>query len=142
MLPERRNNSWLPSIFNDFFDNDWIMRSPAASSPAINVVEKDNCYEVEVAAPGLTKDDFKISLDDNNLIIAMEKQEEKKDEDKDGRYIHREFSYASFNQRLALPDSINKEKITAKVDNGILKIDLPKLTESEVRKSEKIINIE
>lgn len=141
MIPVRKNQSWLPSIFNDFFDNDWVMRSPVTSSPAINVVEKDKSYNVEVAAPGLTKDDFKISINDDILVISMEKKEEKKEE-KEDRYLHREFSYASFNQRLALPENINKDNITAKVDNGVLEINLPKLEESEIPKTQKIIEIE
>ena len=134
MIPVRKNQSWLPSIFNDFFDNDWVMRSPAATSPAINVVEKEKAFEVEVAAPGLTKEDFKISVDNDVLVVSMEKKEERKDEPKDGRYIHREFSYASFNQRLALPENIDQNKISASVDNGVLHINLPKLEQSEIKK--------
>ena len=138
----RKNQSWLPSIFNDFFDNDWVMRSAAATSPAINVVEKEKAFEVEVAAPGLTKQDFQLSIDEDVLVIAMEKKEEKQDEHKEGRYIHREFSYASFNQRLALPETINKDQITATVDKGVLRIHLPKLKKTELKKTERVIEIQ
>ena len=105
MTPSRRNYNqnwlpsifndlnWLPSIFNDFFDNDWMVRSNA-TAPAINVTESDKDYKVEVAAPGMTKDDFNIQLgDDNELIITMEKKNETKEEDKQNRkYLRREFS--------------------------------------------------
>ena len=77
MLPARKNQDWLPSIFNDFFGNEWLVK-PNFSTPAINVVETEKEYRVEVAAPGMTKDDFKINLDDeNNLTINVEKKEEK-----------------------------------------------------------------
>ena len=89
----KRNQNWLPSIFNDFFDNTWMERTNA-TAPAINVIENDNNYCVEVAAPGMTKDDFNIQIDDDdNLVITMEKKDEKKEGQKNGRYLRREFSY-------------------------------------------------
>ena len=132
MMPIRRNNqSWLPSIFNDFFDNDWMERANA-TAPAINVIENDKEYKVELAAPGLTKEDFDVHIDeDNNLVISMEKKNEKKDENKNGRYLRREFSYTKFQQTLILPDDVDKEKIAASVNNGVLEIELPKLVVTE-----------
>lgn len=86
----KRNQNWLPSIFNDFFDNTWMERTNA-TAPAINVIENDNNYCVEVAAPGMTKDDFNIQIDDDdNLVITMEKKDEKKEGQKNGRYLRRE----------------------------------------------------
>jgi HSP20 family protein len=77
MVPSRRiNQNWLPSMFNDFFDNDWMERSNA-TAPAINVLENENSYDLELAAPGMTKQDFQVRLDDNgDLVIDMEKKEE------------------------------------------------------------------
>ena len=91
----RKNQSWLPDIFNDFFDTEW-MEKTNATAPAINVVEHDNGYAVEVAAPGMTKEDFNVHLDEeNNLVISMEKKIENKDENKKkGHYLRREFSYS------------------------------------------------
>ena len=118
----RRNQTWLPSIFNDFFDNDW-MEKANATAPAINVTESDANYTVEVAAPGMTKDDFNIHIDEeNNLIIKMEKKSENKEEDKGKRYLRREFSYSKFQQAMILPDDVDKEKISAAVNNGVLDI--------------------
>ena len=84
MTPMRRNNgNWLPSIFNDFFDTEWMERANA-TAPAINVVEHDTDYCVELAAPGMTKDDFRVHLDDeDNLVISMEKKTENNGEQKD-----------------------------------------------------------
>ena len=82
MTPMRKynNQNWLPSIFNDFFDNDWMVRTNA-TAPAINVIENENDYKVEVAAPGMTKEDFNVHLgEDNELVITMEKKNETKDE--------------------------------------------------------------
>lgn len=80
MMPTKRNynQEWLPSIFNDFFDNEWMAKANA-TAPAINVIESDKDYKVEVAAPGMTKEDFNIHLsEDNELVITMEKKNEKK----------------------------------------------------------------
>ena len=71
MMPVRRTQNWLPSIFNDFFDNEWMAKENA-TAPAINVIESEKEYKVEVAAPGMTKDDFNVRIDeDNNLVISM-----------------------------------------------------------------------
>ena len=80
MMPGRRTQSWLPSIFNDFFDNDWMVKANA-TAPAINVLETEKEYKVELAAPAMTKDDFNVRIDeDNNLVISMEKKTENKEE--------------------------------------------------------------
>ena len=101
MMPVRRNNqTWLPSIFNDFFDNEW-MEKANATAPAINVSESEREYKVEVAAPGMTKEDFNIHIDeDNNLVISMEKKTDNKEEKKDRKYLRREFSYSKFEQTM------------------------------------------
>ena len=144
MTPSRRNynQEWLPSIFNDFFDNDWMIRTNT-TAPAINVIESDNDYKVEVAAPGMTKDDFNIHLsEDNELVISMEKKSENKEEDKQNKkYLRREFSYAKFEQSLVLPDDVEKDRISANVTNGVLTIDLPKRTPEEKAKINKVIEI-
>ena len=124
-MPIRKyyNQNWLPSIFNDFFDNDW-MEKANATAPAINVIESEKNYKVEVAAPGMTKDDFNIHLgDDNELVISMEKKVENEDKNKeDKKYLRREFSYTKFQQSLYLPDNVDKEKISANVSDGVLTI--------------------
>ena len=132
MLPVRRtSDSWLPEIFNDFFDNSWMER-PTYTAPAINVIESENEYDVELAAPGLTKDDFNVHVDaDNNLQIRMEKKTETKEGKKHGRYLRREFSYEKFQQTLLLPDDVDAEKIEAKVENGVLNVHLPKMVKVE-----------
>ena len=128
MLPVRRtSNSWLPEIFNDFFDNSWMERTNY-TAPAINVIENEKEYELELAAPGLNKDDFKIHLDnEGHLVIHMEKKTETKDEKKKGRFLRREFSYEKFHQSLLLPDDVDIEKIEAKMENGVLNVVLPKI---------------
>ena len=127
MVPVRRNtDSWLPEIFNDFFDNRWMER-PTYTAPAINVIENEKEYDVELAAPGLDKDDFKVHVDaDGNLHIEMEKKAETKEGGKHGRYLRREFSYEKFQQTLLLPDDVDAEKIEAKVEKGVLNVHLPK----------------
>lgn len=139
MMPVRRSNqTWLPSIFNDFFDNDWMVKANA-TAPAINVIESDKDYKVEVAAPGMTKEDFKIHInEDNDLVISMEKKTESTEGDKEGkkesRYLRREFSYSKFQQTLILPDDVDKDKIDAKVNDGVLTIELPKRTRKTKKK--------
>lgn len=148
MLPVSRrfNQNWLPSLFNDLFDDNWIERT-SVSTPAINVLENEHGYELELAAPGMTKDDFKVSLDDEgDLVINMEKKEETKkeetkDEKKRGRYLRREFSYSKFQQTMLLPDNADKEKITATVENGVLLVTIPKVEPKVVPQASKVIEI-
>ncbi len=140
MMPIRRNNQeWLPNIFNDFFDNDWVLRTNT-TAPAINVIENDTDYKVEVAAPGMTKEDFNVHLtEDNQLVISMEKKNETKDDNR--KYLRREFSYSKFQQTLILPDDVEKDRINASVNDGVLTIDLPKKTQEEKAKECKVIEI-
>lgn len=144
MTPIRKNynQNWLPSIFNDFFDNDWMVKANA-TAPAINVIESDTDYKVEVAAPGMTKEDFNIHLsEDNELVISMEKKNETKEEDNNSRkYLRREFSYSKFEQALVLPEDVEKDKISANVTDGVLTVDLPKRTPEEKAKINRVIEI-
>ena len=144
MTPIRKNynQNWLPSIFNDFFDNDWMVKANA-TAPAINVLESDTDYKVEVAAPGMTKEDFNIHLsEDNELVISMEKKNETKEENNNNRkYLRREFSYSKFEQALVLPDDVEKDKISANVTDGVLTVELPKRTPEEKAKINRVIEI-
>ena len=142
MTPMRRyEQSWLPEIFNDFFANDWMTRTNA-TAPAINVIEDEKDYKVEVAAPGMNKEDFKINVtDDNYLVLTMEKKNESKDEDKKRKYLRREFSYHKFEQSLALPEDVNKDDINATVHDGILTIEIPKVKVTEKQPAVKQIEI-
>ena len=141
MMPIRRTQSWVPSIFNDFFDNDWMVKANA-TAPAINVIESEKEYKVEVAAPGMTKEDFNIHInEENDLVISMEKKAENTEEKKEGRYLRREFSYTKFQQTLILPDDVDKNKIDAKVNDGVLKIELPKVAPEEKPKTSRQIEV-
>ena len=145
MLPTiKRQNNWLPTIFNDFFNDDWFpMRSMAANTPAINVKENDKAFLVEIAAPGMTKDDFRVHVNDQDqLVISVEKKHENKEEDKNSKYLRREFNYMRFEQTLQLPDHVNKEAITAKVCSGVLKIELPKLEHVLEKQRARVIEIQ
>ncbi len=131
----RFNQSWLPTVFDDFFDNDWTRRAHAMT-PAINVLESADAYQVEVAAPGLTKDDFCIHVDEeNNLVIEMEKKSENESGGKPMRYLRREFNYTKFHQTLILPDDVDHEGIQAKVADGVLTVVLPKFTPEKKEKA-------
>lgn len=137
----RRNQNWLPSVFNDFFDTDFLPKMNV-TSPAINVIEKESEYDVEFAAPGMTKEDFTVSIDaDENLVINLEKKQNTEDKNADGHYLRREFSYTKFHQTLLLPDDVNREAITATVQNGVLTVTLPKMKAEEVQKQPKVIEI-
>ena len=138
MTPMMRTNNWIPAVFNDFFDTEYMPRANS-TAPAINVKETDKAYVVELAAPGMKKEDFNVHInDEGNLIIKMEKKDEKKEEDKSARYLRREFSYSKFEQTLLLPDDVKKEDITAKVEHGVLTVELPKVVEEKVKVSRQI----
>ena len=138
MMPVMRSNSWIPSVFSDLFDTEFVPKSNY-TAPAINVKESDKAYTVELAAPGMKKEDFNVHInDEGNLIIKMESKQEHKDEDKNTRYLRREFSYSKFEQTLILPDDVKKEDIKAHVDNGVLTVEVPKVVEEKVKLSRQI----
>ena len=138
MTPMMRTNNWIPAVFNDLFNTDFMPKM-SATAPAINVKESATGYTVELAAPGMKKEDFNVHInDEGNLIIKMEQKQEKKEEDKSVRYLRREFSYSKFEQTLILPDDVDKEKISAKVEHGVLTVELPKLVEEKVKVSRQI----
>ena len=133
MTPTRRNynQNWLPSIFNDFFDNDWMVKTNA-TAPAINVIESDKEYKVEVAAPGMTKEDFNVHLNqEGDLHIKMESKKEHNEDNKKAHYLRREFAYSKFEQTLILPDDVDRNNISAKVADGVLTVVLPKIKKEE-----------
>ena len=138
MLPVMNRNLWMPEEFNDFFDTDFMPRVNA-TAPAINVKESEKDYTVELAAPGSTKDDFTVNVDnDGNLHIKIENKSNKKEEDKKSHYLRREFSYSKYEQTLLLPDDVEKEKIAATVNNGVLTVDLPKIEKKEEKTARQI----
>ena len=138
MMPVMRSNSWIPSVFSDLFDTDFVPKSNY-TAPAINVKESDKAYTVELAAPGMKKEDFNVHInDEGNLINKIERKQEKKDEDKKKRYLRREFSYSKFEQTLILPDDVKKEDIKARVEHGVLTVELPKVVEEKVKLSRQI----
>ena len=140
MLPVMRN-TWMPEVFNDFFDTDFMPRTNA-TAPAINVKETEHDYTVELAAAGMKKGDFNINVDaDGNLHIKMEHKDEKKDENKKEHYLRREFSYSKFQQTMLLPDDADKEKINAQVENGVLKVNIPKVVKTQPSEAHKVIEI-
>ena len=147
MLPARRfiGQSWLPDFFNDFFENNALTKCNC-SSPAINVFEDEKSYDLELAAPGMTKDDFKVHVNkDGNLVIEVERKKEEKedgqDDKKEGRYLRREFTYTKFHQTLALPENAEKDNIEACVENGVLKVRIPKLLKAKAEEEKRVIEV-
>lgn len=117
------NGSWLTNFFeNDrFFDSDWLKKM---NMPAVNVKETDKSYEVELAAPGLSKKDFKITAEEGILTVSSEKHEEKELEEED--YTRKEFEYSSFSRSFTLPQNVIEDDIKAAYDNGILRLTITK----------------
>lgn len=131
----RRSNNWLPSVFNDFFGNEW-MQNNNRSVPAVNIQQNDNGFLVEVAAPGMTREDCNVRIDEeNNLVIAFEKKNESEEKDKKGTYLRREFSYTQFQRTMILPDNVEKENISARVENGVLTVAIPVANEEKIPNS-------
>ena len=143
MVPARRNNqNWMSDIFNDFFDNRWMERSNA-TAPSINVIEHEHDYTLELAAPGMTKEDFHVTLDEEgDLVIKMEKKVENKEENKEnGHYLRREFNYTKFQQTMLLPEDAVRENISAKVENGVLTVNIPKVEKVKAEDKNRMIEI-
>ena len=131
MLPVMRKNSWLPEVFDDFLTNG-LMQRTNATAPAINVMENETQYIVELAAPGLRKEDFQVHVnEDGNLTSKMEQKNEVKEENEKTHYLRREFSYSKYEQTLLLPEDVDREGIAARVNDGVLRVDLPKVKKEE-----------
>lgn len=144
MLVVRRNNGsdWLTNWFNDGFFGGELMRPAVATTPAVNVKESAKAYTMEIAAPGLKKEYVRVNVDnDNNLHIALETKMEHKGEDKHEHYLRREFSYSNFEQVFTLPEDVDKEKISAKVADGVLTVELPKVEPKEEPKTQRMIEV-
>ncbi|SEN09224.1 heat shock protein Hsp20 [bacterium A37T11] len=123
-------NPWVNNLFDSLF-TDSLGRDPfVAKVPAVNIAEKEDAYQIELAAPGLAKEDFKINVEDDVLTISAEKKSESEEEGK--RYSKREYSYSSFQRSFTLPDSIDQEKIEASYKDGVLFLTVAKKEEAKV----------
>ena len=129
MYLTRRTQDFIPTLFNELMNMDTV----SYSEPKMNIIENKENYLIQYSVPGLKKEDLKISIDaDGNLVVEMNKEchkEEKKDDSV--RYLRREFTTEQFRNTLVLPEDIHREKITAKVENGILEVTLPRVTVEE-----------
>jgi HSP20 family protein len=140
MLPARKfyGQNFMPDFFNDLIGN---LSLDGGKTPAVNVMEDDTRYRLELAAPGMTKDDFKVHINrDGNLVIELEKKGECQEEKRD-KYIRKEFSCTKFHQTLILPENINREEIQANVENGILFVNLPKVQKSKIEEEKRVIEV-
>ena len=138
MLPVMFRNNWFPTVFDDFFNTE-VLPTTQRTAPAVNVKEDEKAYTMEVAAPGLKKEFCRISInDEGNLCVAIENKFEHKEEDKKEHYLRREFSYTNYQQAYSLPDDVKKDDISAKVEDGVLTIVLPKMKKEEVKVSRHI----
>jgi HSP20 family protein len=140
MLPILKNKNLFPSIVDEFFGRDYLPNlfefQTGINMPSVNIIEGKDDFRIEVAAPGLEKGDFKINLENNVLTISSEKEE--KNEEKDERYMRREFSYTSFHRSFSLPTSVEADKIAASHNNGVLSISIPKREEAKVKPAKQI----
>lgn len=137
-LVKRNEANRLPSGFEDMFKTDWLggtsnVNSIGTSIPAVNIQELDDNFMVAVAAPGKSKEDFKIELDNDVLTISSEEKKENGSSEKSGRFTRKEFSYSTFKRAFSLPDTVDSEKIYASYNNGVLEINLPKREEAKVQ---------
>jgi HSP20 family protein len=130
-----KKSEFFPTAFDDFFKpwNEWFGNggrwTKELSVPAVNITETDNEFSITVAAPGLKKSDFNIDVEGNMLTISSEKEESK--EEKDALYTRKEYNYSSFSRSFTLPEEVNKEKIEATYEDGVLKLALPKKEEAK-----------
>jgi HSP20 family protein len=122
----RRNSFFDDFITKDLFDFNRGFSKSEPTLPAVNVKEVDNAFEIQVAAPGIRKEDFKINLERNVLTISSENKIEHEEKDENGAFTRREFNYSAFSRSFTLPEVAEAEKIEAAYENGILRITVPK----------------
>jgi HSP20 family protein len=123
LFPSLLTDRWIPDFFENekFFDSDWMK---SITVPSVNIRETEKEFMVELAAPGLNKKDFKIAIDNGMLTISAEKKLEK--EEKEKEFTRKEFSYSNFSRSFMLPENVNEEKIEARYEEGLLKLQLLK----------------
>ena len=135
------SNSWFPTMFDEFFNNDWMPKMKA-TAPAINVRENSSEYTMEFAVPGIKKEFCRVNLNsDGNLEVTIENKMEHKEENKKEHYLRREFSYSNYQQVYVLPEDVKKEGIAAKVEHGVLTISMPRVTKDDVKQIQRQIEI-
>jgi HSP20 family protein len=135
----------LPSLIDDFFTRNWLdsslsnWRSSGATLPAVNIMETNDAFVIEVAAPGMNREDFHVELDNNILTIGSQRETNVEDNSKQGTYSRREFSYQAFQRSFSLPENkVEGEKIEAKYTDGILVVTVPKKEEAKVKPARQI----
>ena len=136
----KRNDGFMPSILNSIYEDDWL-NYPArfrteSNTPAINIKESDESFEVALAAPGMKKENFKIDVDNDLLTISAEDKVE--NETNDEKYTRREFHYSSFKRTFTLPDAVDGENIAASYKDGVLEVTIPKKEEAKPKPPKKI----
>jgi len=140
MLPSLRTRNTWPNLVEEFFNSDlfptFFDAETRRSLPAVNIIEGKNDYKIEVAAPGLNKEDFKINLENNVLTVSSEKEE--KEENNDSKVMRKEFSYYSFSRSFTLPLTVMADKISATHKDGVLQISIPKRDEAKEKPSREI----
>lgn len=139
MKTTRNFNNVFDALYSMLDNEAWVLRSNGSAIPAINITETEGAYEMEFAVPGLTKEDFKIQVDaDANLVVSMDKTPKASTEK---RYLRQGFRTSAFRQSIVLPDDVDREQISARVENGILYIALPKLKPEVVKPEVRTIGI-
>jgi len=134
----KRHSNYLPTLVSDFwgedlfpgFEQEWCL------TPAVNIIEGNQDFKVEVAAPGLYKEDFKVHVEKNILEISAGVKDEKLSENK--KYLRKEFNYSEFKRTFSLPSSVDVEKINATHKNGVLTVEIPKRDEAKVNPRKQI----
>jgi HSP20 family protein len=138
----RRTSGLYPTFLDEFFDENWSGIANHADTgtkiPAVNIKEKDDLFEIQVAVPGMKRDDFRISVENNVLSISAEEKSTKEDKDDQGNFTRKEFSFTSFRRSFSLPGSIEADDINAKYNSGMLKVMLPKKEEAKPKPPKQI----
>lgn len=114
-------------LFNEFFNDYTGSEFRKWNAPAVNIIENENAFKLQLAVPGLKKEDFKIALEENTLVVSAENKFESNTQTE--KFTRKEFSFSSFVRRFNLPEQVKKSDITASYENGIMQITLPKTTE-------------
>ena len=132
MLVTRNNRELMPSLFNELLNwGNGFMPEERVATPKMNISDTDKSHEMELCVPGLKKEDLSISIDTENQLVVEMTKENKKEEKEGRKWLRREFSSTQFKQVFTLPENVKREQISAKVENGILTVELPKFAEDE-----------
>ena len=134
---QRNKNMWFPNLLDEVFNQN-LVPATSLNIPAVNIIEFENQFEIDLAIPGKKKEDFSLEVDEDILIIDFTEKNETNEDEEKGKFTRKEFNYNSFRRTFSIPENVNQEDIKVSYVDGILKFELPKKVEEPQKEKRRL----